>query len=97
MMNRLNWMRYLKILYDQIFKIKVAIPSQNQKSQASFLSLNSKDFHSNPGSPAASSNQTLTFQEKIERDQLVKALRKTGGLLPLMTKSAYEKSRYRAE
>ena len=74
-MNRLNWMTYLKILFDQLEKI------QDEKiisDSSSFLSSNNK-IH----------KKKRTYVEKVDRTSFTNALLKIKGLLPLMMEEEY--------
>ena len=81
-MNRINWITYLKILYDAIEKIQVSIKCSNINSSFLSINVNSKKDE----------NLSIKYIEKINRDNLVKALFKVINLLPLMNKYEYEKS-----
>ena len=74
-MNRLNWMTYLKILFDQLEKI----PDEKIISDSSsFLPSNNK-IH----------KRKRTYVEKVDRTSFTNALLKIKGLLPLMMEEEY--------
>ena len=73
-MNRLNWMTYLKILFDQLEKVIEPIPIAKKKS---FLN-REVSYHA--------SKSTL---ERVNRDSFVKALIKIESLLPLVSVEDY--------
>lgn len=89
MMNRVNWIQYLKMVYDQLEKIQVAEePPRNLQNHRSFLSINTRSSKE-PG--AASSNRpNVRYIEKVSRDQFAKALQKVMSLLPLISEKEYE-------
>lgn len=75
MMNRLNWITYLKILYDQLEKSQQPeIPDKNS-AISSFLS--SHSLRVNP------KNQRII--ERVERESFVRALQKIMDMLPLLS------------
>jgi hypothetical protein len=79
LMNRLNWMSYLKILYDQLEKVKdpVLTPREQKRSFLSDTILNQMS--------GAQSEQP----DKVRREHLVMALNKIIGLLPLINRNEY--------
>ena len=85
-MNRMNWIQYLKMVYDQLEKTMVPeeVPRQ-LNNHKSFLSINTRS-----SKEVASSNLPFVRQvEKVSRDQLVKAIKKVMNLLPLMPQKEY--------
>ena len=85
LMNRLNWITYLKILYDQLEKIQVVV----HKDQKSFLSVNTNRSTSKISSRGKKPSQRTMTIEKVSRDQLVKAIQKVMTLLPLLSMKEY--------
>lgn len=76
-MNRLNWITYLKILYDQLEKTK-------QPELLDRKSMSSNSFLNN--SPLNKQNRII---ERVDKSQFMKALSKIMSLLPLMSEVEY--------
>ena len=75
-MNRLDWITYLKILFDQLEKVKEIEHSNN----SSFLSINTNK----------NKKRKRKFKiEKVDRTVFVRALNKIKALLPMMKEDEY--------
>ena len=73
-MNRLNWITYAKILFDQLEKSKQ--PLYPNTDPASFL--------------GGINQINVQQVDKVSRDNFVKALAQIAGMLPLISKEEYE-------
>ena len=82
LMNRINWITYLKILYDQLEKVKE--PLQPRKKKKSFLSdtlLSEREVFST----GSDNDHFSPIVEKVSRDSLVLGLTKILNCIPLMS------------
>ena len=79
MMNRLNWITYLKILYDQLEKTK--------QLEVDRKSLDSNSFLISINTPI---NKNQRVIERVDKTQFIKALQKIISLLPLMSEEEYD-------
>lgn len=88
-MNRINWITYLKILYDQLEKIKEPLyPKKHKKTFLSDTILQQADAFSN----GSDYDLMCPIVEKVSRDSFVLALSKIMNCIPLMSPEEY---RYR--